>query len=357
MVSFITCNNILSLSQSGKNLMLSNSLRNTNRKDKVEPTMNKLKISIFESPILQSFLVKSNLTINLPNLVKTLSSIIEKQSNTEGNFRSGTITAIKYKNIIKGKDDLFKTKTGFKNACHLIMCHTLDKRKKKMIHIKITAIGTFQVVGIPAVDVEKVVYKIFLLLEKINKNIDIFKYVSAIDILNKKSEQNSSLQPLSQSDKTENFSVKSTIDTNNRLEIVIIPILNNYMLTLDQKTIQKIFCNSKEQIVQKFKDNNFIIVLIPNDPAISIKHSFNYNDFSNHPVRYITWNKKYGKIIRYIEYDSYTTLLNDVQKKNATDTKYVTLRLYSTGKVLISGFNEILIKQSIDKFFSICDQF
>jgi hypothetical protein len=129
------------------------------------------------------------------------------------------------------------------------------------------------------------------------------------------------------------------------------------MLTLDQKTIQKIFCNSKEQIVQKFKDNNFIIVLIPNDPAISIKHSFNYNDFSNHPVRYITWNKKYGKIIRYIEYDSYTTLLNDVQKKNATDTKYVTLRLYSTGKVLISGFNEILIKQSIDKFFSICDQF
>jgi hypothetical protein len=298
-------------------------------------------------------LVKSNLSINLTNLVESLSVIIDKQQTKGTECRSGTIIAIKYKNVIKGKDDLFKTKTGFKNACHLIMCHTLDKRKKKLIHIKITAIGTFQVMGIPAVDVEKVVYKVFLLLEKMNKN-DIFKYVSAADNPNQKS-------------KTENFSVSLSsdervrsspnIEGNNRLEIVIVPILNNYMLTLDQKTTQKIFCTPKEQIVQKFKDNNFIIVLIPNDPAISIKNSFTYNDFSKHPVRYITWNKKYGKVIRYIEYDSYTTLLNDIQEKNAKDTKYVTLRLYSTGKVLISGFDEILIKKSLDKFLFICDQF
>jgi len=38
----------------------------------------------------------------------------------------------KYKNTIKGNDSLFKTKNGFKNACHLIMCHTLDKRKKTL---------------------------------------------------------------------------------------------------------------------------------------------------------------------------------------------------------------------------------
>lgn len=306
---------------------------NVTRKEKVEPST-KSKINIFDFPILQSFLVKSNLSINLTNLVESLSVIIDKQQTKGTECRSGTIIAIKYKNAIKGKDDLFKTKTGFKNACHLIMCHTLDKRKKKLIHIKITAIGTFQVMGIPAVDVEKVVYKVFLLLEKMNKS-DIFKYVSA----------------------TDNPNQKSKTEGNNRLEIVIVPILNNYMLTLDQKTTQKIFCTPKEQIVQKFKDNNFIIVLIPNDPAISIKNSFTYNDFSKHPVRYITWNKKYGKVIRYIEYDSYTTLLNDIQEKNAKDTKYVTLRLYSTGKVLISGFDEILIKKSLDKFLFICDQF
>lgn len=315
---------------------------NVTRKEKVEPST-KSKINIFDFPILQSFLVKSNLSINLTNLVESLSVIIDKQQTKGTECRSGTIIAIKYKNTIKGKDDLFKTKTGFKNACHLIMCHTLDKRKKKLIHIKITAIGTFQVMGIPAVDVEKVVYKVFLLLEKMNKS-DIFKYVSATDNPNQKS-------------KTERVRLSSNIEGNNRLEIVIVPILNNYMLTLDQKTTQKIFCIPKEQIVQKFKDNNFIIVLIPNDPAISIKNSFTYNDFSKHPVRYITWNKKYGKVIRYIEYDSYTTLLNDIQEKNAKDTKYVTLRLYSTGKVLISGFDEILIKKSLDKFLFICDQF
>lgn len=288
------------------------------------------KPNIFDFPILQSFLVKSNLLINLEKFVESLSVIIDQQTkSTELTCRSGTIIAIKYKNTIKGKDDLFKTKTGFKNACHIIMCHTLDKRRKKMIHIKITAIGTFQVVGIPAVDVEKVVYKVFLLLEKMNKTIDIFKYVFA--------------------DKTDISNV--------RFEIVIVPILNNYMLTLDQNITEKIFHNPKEQIVQKFKDNNFIIVLIPNDPAISIKNSFTFNDFSNHPVSYITWNKKYGKITRYIEYASYTTLLNDIQEKNAKDTKYVTLRLYSTGKVLISGFDEILIKKSLDKFLFICDQF
>lgn len=315
---------------------------NVTRKEKVEPST-KSKINIFDFPILQSFLVKSNLSINLTNLVESLSVIIDKQQTKGTECRSGTIIAIKYKNAIKGKDDLFKTKTGFKNACHLIMCHTLDKRKKKLIHIKITAIGTFQVMGIPAVDVEKVVYKVFLLLEKMNKS-DIFKYVSATDNPNQKP-------------KTERVRSSSNIEGNNRLEIVIVPILNNYMLTLDQKTTQKIFCTPKEQIVQKFKDNNFIIVLIPNDPAISIKNSFTYNDFSKHPVRYITWNKKYGKVIRYIEYDSYTTLLNDIQEKNAKDTKYVTLRLYSTGKVLISGFDEILIKKSLDKFLFICDQF
>lgn len=326
---------------------------NVTRKEKVEPST-KSKINIFDFPILQSFLVKSNLSINLTNLVESLSVIIDKQQTKGTECRSGTIIAIKYKNTIKGKDDLFKTKTGFKNACHLIMCHTLDKRKKKLIHIKITAIGTFQVMGIPAVDVEKVVYKVFLLLEKMNKS-DIFKYVSATDNSNQKSKTDSvSLSSLSSDERVIS---SSNIEGNNRLEIVIVPILNNYMLTLDQKTTQKIFCTPKEQIVQKFKDNNFIIVLIPNDPAISIKNSFTYNDFSKHPVRYITWNKKYGKVIRYIEYDSYTTLLNDIQEKNAKDTKYVTLRLYSTGKVLISGFDEILIKKSLDKFLFICDQF
>jgi hypothetical protein len=292
---------------------------------------------MFDTPILQSFLVKSNLSINLSNLVTflpignlTRSDFSSPDGATQSELlscRSGTIIALKYKSLIKGKDDLFKTKTGFKNACHLIMCHTLDKRKKKMIHIKITAVGTFQVVGIPAVDVEKVVYKVFLLFEKINKNDNIFTCSSKI--------------------KTES----------NRLEIVIVPILNNYMLTLSPNVTKKIFQNSKVQIIQKFIDNNFLSFTVPNDPAVTIKKSFLYEDFCSHPIRYITWNKKYGKIIRYIEYESYTTLLKDIQRDNAKNKKYLTLRLYSTGKVLVSGFDEIIIKEGVEQFLNLCNQF
>lgn len=287
---------------------------------------------IFNTPILQSFLVKTNLSINLNNLVNFL-PLTEKVAD----YRSGTVVALKYKNITKGQDDLFKTKNGFKNACHLIMCHTLNKRKKKMIHVKITAVGTFQIVGIPAVDVEKVVYKIFLVLEKMNKVNLIFKYVSA---------------KTSHNIKTDEGSIE-----HNRLEIVIVPILNNYMLTLDQCVTNKIFQNSKVQIVQKFIDNNFLSFMVPNDPAITIKKSFVYEDFSAHPIQYIVWNKKNGKTEQYIEYDSYTTILKGVQKDNAKAKKYLTLRLYSTGKVLVSGFDEILIQQGVKNFLNVCNQF
>jgi hypothetical protein len=282
---------------------------------------------IFDTPILQSFLVKSNLVIDLSNLIDTLP--VAPLPFKDLSYRSGTIIAIKYKNTIKGKDTLFKTKIGFKNACHLIMCHTLDKRKKKLIHIKITAIGTFQVVGIPAVDVEKVIYKVFLLLEKLNKNNDIFTYISP----------------------------KNDKQVDYRLEIVIVPILKNYMLSLDPEVVKKLFCHSKVEIIQKFIDNKFLSFMVPNDSAITIKKSFLYKDFSNHPVQYITWNKKYGKLVRYIEYDSYTTLLKDIQKENARCKKYLTLRLYSSGKFLVSGFDEILIKKGVESFLSVCDQF
>jgi len=295
--------------------------------------------------ILQSFLVKTNITINLNKLVNTLPALIDlrdkdkiqgNKPSTDGDqsfdlnkYRSGTIIALKYKNVIKGQDQLFKTKTGFKNACHLILCYTLDhkKRIKKLIHVKITAV-TFQVVGIPDVDVEKIIYKIFLLLEKINKKVEVFTYVSA-----------------------------SEPKKNNRLEILIIPILNNYMLTLPSKTIKQIFQNSKVQIVHKFIQNEFISFMVPNDPAITIKKSFVYEDFSKFPIQYIIWNKKCGQTKQYIEYDSYTTLLKDTQKANAQRDKYLTLRLYSSGKVLASGFHEKLIKEGLEHFLSVCNTF
>lgn len=284
-------------------------------------------------PILKLFLVKTNLIINLPNLVDKLSIKISQNTKVNYECRSGTIIALKYKSIIKGNDHHFKTKTGFKNACHLIMCHTLNNRKKKMIHIKVTATGTFQVAGIPEVDVDKVIYKFFLLLEKLNKLNDIFTYL------------------------VNNEDLNCINKYPNRLEIIIIPILNNYMLNLPSETTKKIFQNSKVQIIQKFIDNKFLSFTLPNNSAITIKKSFVYKEFCHQPVKYIKWNKKYGKSIHYIEYDSYTMILADIQKRNAKCRKYITLRLYSTGTFLISGFDEMLTYKCVEEILSICDQF
>ncbi|AHL67556.1 hypothetical protein DH26_gp063 [Chloriridovirus anopheles1] len=268
-----------------------------------------------DSPILQSFIVKTNLTINLHHFVDKMGSICLLNNS---NDRSGTIVALKFKDVIKGNGDLFKNKTGFKNACHIVMYHTLDKRCKKMVHIKITANGTFQIVGVPIVDVEKVVYKLFLIFDKLNKDVDIF-----------------------------------TSRTENKLEMVIVPILNNYMITLPKNLTDHIFKLSKAQIVQKFVDKNFLSFMVPSDPAITIKRSYVYSEYSNNPVRYIVWSKKSGKTIQHIEYDSYTTLLSGTQKANAQRKKYVTIRLYSTGKVLVSGFNDILVQRTFQKFYEV----
>lgn len=273
------------------------------------------------TPILQSYMVKSNLLIDLARLVELL--------NITNSTRSGTITALKYKDYIKGNTDLFKTKNGFKNACHLTMIHTLDavfeqhlKRVKKVVHIKITAIGTFQVVGVPVVDVEKIIYKLFLALEKLNKNFEVFQ-----------------------------------TKTHYRLEIVIVPILNNYVIKLSNDAIDNIFQNSNVQIIHKFIKHKFLSFKIDNDPAITVKRAYVYDEFKGNGVRYVTWTKKQGKVVQNIEYDSYTTLLSGASLQNARDKKYVTFRLYNTGKILISGFDETLVSKSLTQLFQTIKEF
>jgi len=292
--------------------------------------------TMFESTkkILQSFLVKTNLLIDL-NIVTTILPAYIPGPKELSAYRSGTVIALKYKNVLVGQESLFKTKTGFKNACHLIVCYNTLGRVKRMVHVKITS-STFQVIGVDVADVEKIVYKVFLLLEKLNRKTRVFT-----------------------PQKSSNAVCPNSLEfvEKNRLELLIVPVLNNYMITLDSEVVGNIFKYSRVQIVQKFFKNNFISFTVPNDPAITIKKSFMYKEYSNHPIPYIVWNKKYGRTLRYIEYDSYTTLLKENQKLNAQSDKYITMRLYSTGKVLISGFDEMLIQASVGHFLAACRQF
>lgn len=288
-----------------------------------------------ETEIFSSFLVKTNILINVNILVNVLSPYILNNIKTK-TYRSGKIIALKYKNILIGEEEYFKKKTGFKNACHLIMSYTLigEKRIKKLIHVKITAV-TLQVMGVLVnEDVQKVVFKLFVLLEKINKSAQIFSYTNA-------------------SPKT------SARVKNNRLEIVIVPVLNNYVINLPANVKQVIFKNySKIQIAQKFSQNKFISFIVPNNPAITIKKMFTYEEYSKLPIQYVTWSRARGQSVLYIEYDSYTKLLDDSsQKLKAQGDKYLTMWLYSSGKILVSGFHQTLVKEGLKHFLDICNQF
>ena len=59
----------------------------------------------------------------------------------------------------------------------------------------------------------------------------------------------------------------------------------------------------------------------------------------------------------FIEYESYTTLLTEEQRKVAICKKYLTFRMFSTGKILVSGFNEITVNEGIARFLKMCENF
>jgi hypothetical protein len=260
---------------------------------------------MLNTPILQTFIVKSNLDVNISALVNGL--IIKPVKNT----RPGTIVALKHNNLIKGTSSFFKTNIGFKNACHLVISNG-----HKMVHVKITSVGTFQVINDQ--NVEKIIYKLFLTMLKIPNCIQ-----------------------------------TNPADTPYKLELVIVPILKNYVITLDPDLTHQIFKLPKDIIIQKFINQKFICFMMPKDTAIHIKMSFIYEEYCKNPVKWAVWKKHTNKgekspCVKQIEYDSYNVILNHGPKNN----KYVTLRLYHTGKLLISGFDEILIQKCMVRFYN-----
>lgn len=268
-------------------------------------------------PIIQSFLVKTNIRIDILNLIEHIE--ISTQS-----CRSGAILAIKYKEIVKGNANLFKSSVGFKNSCHLLICYIAQNQQKKFVQVKITSLGTFQLSGMQTADVEKFIYKFFSAIEKLNKQ---FK-----------------------------GSIFQTT-TRYRFEMVVVPLLYNCIIELSPNTRNKINSYSKLQLINKFIENGYISFIVPYDIATSVKQPCLYESFKTHPIRYIIWHKSTGKTVSFVEYESYTTLLNDEQKKSAVCKKYLTFRLFSTGKILVSGFNDITVNEGISKFLKICEHF
>jgi hypothetical protein len=282
------------------------------------------------APHMQCFLVKSNLTIDLRRFADYM--IVRPGRDA----RSGTIVALKYQNDTRGAQHLFKKKSVFKNSVQLIMSfrgHSDSTRLKKLVNIKISSIGTFQVLGVQIEDVSKIVFKIFTLMEKQNRY-NIFTYYVA-------------LRPSSEQSRSRSSDI--------RLEIVIANILANYVLELDPRIVNKLYSDP----ITIFRKHNFICFKIPTDHAITIKKSFEYNEFKHLPVPYITWYKRYGKIERFIEYDSFATLSrSDLIEGRSVETncevkRYVNIRVFRTGKAIISGFHEMLVERAINEFLYI----
>lgn len=271
--------------------------------------------------VLQSYVVKTNLRFNLDNLINGLNVPNENDSTDLLKYKSGTILSLKYKNVIKGIKACFKCERGFKNVCHLMVCFNIN-RKKKLINVKISSNGNFQFLITDLNNAEKIVYKIFTAFEKINKTLDLY-----------------------------------TIVGKNRLELLIVPILKNCMVKLNLEKYNIFLNNSKGDKIQKFIKNNYLSFMVPHDSAIIIKDSYCFNEYKNHPLRYITYIDR-GKNVTYVTYESYISLLTTKhQKQNAMKKKYVTLRLFSTGNILVSGFNEIVVKESIKNFYQYLKKF
>lgn len=270
--------------------------------------------------VLQSYVVKTNLRFNLDNLINGLNVPNENDSTDLLKYKSGTILSLKYKNVIRGIKACFKCERGFKNVCHLMVCFNIN-RKKKLVNVKISSNGNFQFLITDLNNAEKIVYKIFTAFEKINKTLNLY-----------------------------------TIVGKNRLELLIVPILKNCMVKLNLEKYNIFLNNSKGDKIQKFIKNNYLSFMVPHDSAIIIKDSYCFNDYKNHPLRYIIYTD-HGKNVTYVTYESYISLLTTKhQKQNAMKKKYVTLRLFSTGNILVSGFNEIVVKESIKKFLSVFEK-
>lgn len=280
--------------------------------------MNIIDQTIQIKDILQSYVVKTNLRFNLDNLINGFSvPTNETEFNSSLKYKSGTILSLKYKDVIKGIKTCFKCERGFKNVCHLMVYFNIN-RKKKLINVKISSNGNFQFLTTDLINAEKIVYKIFTSFYRLNKSLNLYKTVGK-----------------------------------NKLELLIVPILKNCMVKLDLKKYNIFLNNSKGDKIQKFIKNNYLSFMVPHDSAIIIKDSYCYKEYKDHPLRYITYTD-YNKNVVYVTYESYISLLSTKhQKQNAMKKKYVTLRLFSTGNILVSGFNEIVVKESIEKFLSI----
>mgnify|MGYP001764877996 FL=1 len=268
-------------------------------------------------PIIQSFLIKTNIRIDIVNLIEHIE--ISTQS-----VRSGSILAVKYKDVIKGNASLFKSSVGFKNSCHLLICYIAQTQQKKFIQVKITSLGTFQLSGVPMADVEKLIYKFFSTIEKLNKKF--------------------------------NGSVFQTT-TWHRFEMVLVPLLYNCVIELPPAVRNKVNSYSKLQLINRFIEHGYISFIVPYDIAVTIKQPCLYEYFKKHPIRYSTWHRSAGKTMSFIEYESYTTLLTEEQRKVAICKKYLTFRMFSTGKILVSGFNEITVNEGIARFLKMCENF
>jgi hypothetical protein len=201
-------------------------------------------------------------------------------------------------------------------------------------------------------DVSKIVFKLFSLMEKQNRY-DIFTYYVAPNSrsLNR---PNPAPVPGDRPEKAKgapNTSVQQTYTSHN-FEIVISNILANYVLELDPYIVAKLYSNPTTTHI--FKKHDFICFKIPTDHAITIKKSFDYDEFKTLPVAYITY-KRHCKIERFIEYNSFNELRSKTSPLTKYPKKYVNIRVFRTGKAIVSGFHQMLVERVINEFLYILE--
>lgn len=275
-----------------------------------------------EIPIsTRTIIVSTNVDINIPNLFKHLPiteyKVVEKKRGRKkkdfietinNNVADGSIISVKYQGDLRGVELKKKKKSNkyFRNAVTIII-----SVNNKLINLKISTNGKFQVTGCKNFDNCKCAIKHLLNILTLNKEVYFNKCGDKIQITFNNVMTN------------KDFSMGITVNRENLDKIINIE--TNYK-SLYEISFGYTGVNLKMQL-----DKN-------------LEREFNCMEFDINTQTYRDYT---------INYEDYIKTLNEKELIKENKDKYITFLVFQSGNVIMSGMNEIFMEKYYNIFYDI----
>ena len=278
-----------------------------------------------EIPIsTRTIIVSTNTTINIEqmynNLPITPYTVIEKKrgrkkkdfiQQIQNNVENGSIISVKYQGNVRGVELKKKKKSSkfFRNAVTIII-----SVKGKLINLKISANGKFQVTGCK--DFENCEMAIKNLFNIILQDIDTYleSYEDDIKIL-----------------------------------------FNNVMTNKDFSVGFIVNRENLDQIINN--DTRYKSLLETSFGYTGVNLKMKLDKDINRQFNCLNLNIKDNEYSKYkIDYDEYLKNLNDKELVKENKDRHVTFLVFQSGNVIMSGMNEMFMEKYYNIFFDIIEQ-